>query len=167
VLDLLREVRPPFSPEAVVEEISKTVKRYRISRVVGDRWGSGFVCEQFRKHGVAYHPSERTKSEIYTEFLPLVNSRVCDLLDHPRLLAQLTGLERRTARSGRDSIDHAPNAFDDVANAVAGAIVAASALRGDGEKKRQRLPLPDIAGFYDKRGGFDPATRWMLGPYHR
>jgi hypothetical protein len=167
VLDLLREVRPPFSPEAVVEEISKTVKRYRISRVVGDRWGSGFVCEQFRKHGVAYHPSERTKSEIYTEFLPLLNSRVCDLLDHPRLLAQLTGLERRTARSGRDSIDHAPNAFDDVANAVAGAIVAASALRGDGKEKRERLPLPDIAGFYDKRGGFDPATRWMLGPYHR
>jgi hypothetical protein len=30
---------------------------------------------------------------------------------------------RRTARGGRDSIDHAPGAHDDVANAVAGALV--------------------------------------------
>jgi hypothetical protein len=29
-------------------------------------------------------------------------------------------LERRTARGGRDSIDHPPGAHDDLANAVAG-----------------------------------------------
>jgi hypothetical protein len=34
-----------------------------------------------------------------------------------RLVAQIVGLERRTARGGRDSIDHAPGAHDDVANA--------------------------------------------------
>jgi hypothetical protein len=49
------------------------------------------------------------------------------LLDHPRLLTQLVGLERRTARGGRDSIDHAPGAHDDLANAVAG---LAGAARG-------------------------------------
>ena len=38
-------------------------------------------------------------------------------------------LERRTSRSGRDSIDHPPNGHDDVANAVAGAIAYASSLR--------------------------------------
>jgi hypothetical protein len=43
------------------------------------------------------------------------------LLDHPRLVTQLCGLERRTARGGRDSIDHAPGGHDDLANAVAGA----------------------------------------------
>jgi hypothetical protein len=43
------------------------------------------------------------------------------------LIAQLIGLERRTARSGRDSIDHGPGAHDDVANAVAGALVLAGA----------------------------------------
>jgi hypothetical protein len=37
-------------------------------------------------------------------------------------VSQLTGLERKTARSGKDSIDHAPGAFDDAANSVAGAI---------------------------------------------
>jgi hypothetical protein len=41
------------------------------------------------------------------------------------LVSQLCGLERRTARSGKDSIDHAPNMHDDVANAVAGAVVSA------------------------------------------
>lgn len=40
-----------------------------------------------------------------------------------RLLAQLFGLERRTARGGRDVIDHGPGGHDDLANAVAGALV--------------------------------------------
>ena len=37
--------------------------------------------------------------------------------------AQLVGLERRTARGGRDSIDHGPRGHDDVVNAAAGALV--------------------------------------------
>ena len=40
-------------------------------------------------------------------------------------MTQITSLERRTVRGGRDSIDHAPGAHDDVANAVAGAVVIA------------------------------------------
>jgi hypothetical protein len=32
--------------------------------------------------------------------------------------AQIVGLERRTARGVRDSVDHAPGAHDDVANAA-------------------------------------------------
>jgi hypothetical protein len=60
------------------------------------------------------------------DMLPILNSRRCQLLDIPRLISQLHGLERRTARGGRDSIDHGPGQHDDVANAVAGAIVLAS-----------------------------------------
>jgi hypothetical protein len=33
---------------------------------------------------------------------------------------QLCGLERRVARSGKDSIDHGPGGHDDLANSVAG-----------------------------------------------
>ena len=58
--------------------------------------------------------------------LPILNSGRVELLDHPRLATQLTGLERRTARSGKDSIDHAPGGHDDVANAVAGALMLAA-----------------------------------------
>jgi hypothetical protein len=62
--------------------------------------------------------------------LPLINSGRVELLDHPRLVNQLCSLERRTARSGRDSIDHAPGADDDIVNAAAGAVSLASAQRG-------------------------------------
>jgi len=41
-------------------------------------------------------------------------------------VAQICGMERRTGRSGKDSIDHAPNGHDDLANAVAGAAAATS-----------------------------------------
>jgi hypothetical protein len=49
-----------------------------------------------------------------------------ELLDLPRLIAQLCSLERRTARGGRDSIDHPPKAHDDVANVAAGALELAA-----------------------------------------
>ena len=38
VLDCIREVRPPFSPEGVVYDFSETLKRYNVSKVVGDRY---------------------------------------------------------------------------------------------------------------------------------
>lgn len=47
--------------------------------------------------------------------LPLMNSQGCQLLDHRRLLSQLHGLERRTARDGRDLIDHGAGQHDDIA----------------------------------------------------
>src|SRR5215467_2501210 len=66
-------------------------------------------------------------SDLYRDLLPVINSRKIDLLDHSRLIGQLCSLERRTSRGGRDSIDHAPGAHDDLANAVAG---LAAATRG-------------------------------------
>jgi hypothetical protein len=78
-------------------------------------------------HGIEYAPSEKSKSDIYRDLLPLLNSGKTELLDLPRLATQLTGLERRTARGGRDSIDHAPGSHDDVANCVAGSLLLAIA----------------------------------------
>ena len=64
------------------------------------------------------------KSEIYLNLLPLVNARACSLLDDDRLVRQLTSLERRVSRGvNRDNIDHPPGTHDDLANAVAGALV--------------------------------------------
>jgi hypothetical protein len=80
-----------------------------------------------RVAGSTYELSEKPKSDIYRDMLPLLNSRKVQLLDDRRLLSQLHGLERRTARGGKDSIDHGPGAHDDIANAVAGALVLASA----------------------------------------
>src|SRR5688500_2411018 len=80
VLDAVRERRPPFSPEQVVAEFAELLKSYRVDRVVGDRYAGEWPREQFRKHGVEYEPSERTKSDLYRELLPLVNSARVELL---------------------------------------------------------------------------------------
>jgi hypothetical protein len=125
ILDVIRERKPPFSPEAVVEEYAKLIREYRCSKVFGDRYAGEWPREQFQKRGVFYEPAEKSKSEIYVDLLPLINSGAIDLLDHERLMMQLTSLERKTSRGGRVSIDHAPGAHDDVANAVAGALVTA------------------------------------------
>jgi hypothetical protein len=132
VLDLATARTPPFSPESVVKEFCGILKGYGVHTVVGDRYGGEWPREAFGKRGVAYMVSERIKSEIYAEFLPLITSQRCDLLDLPELRAQLTALERRRRASGRDVVDHLPGAHDDLANAVAGALVLA-ALRGTGD----------------------------------
>lgn len=123
VLDALRERRPPFSPEAVVRDFCALLRTYGIRSVRGDRYAGLWPADQFHKHGVRYEPSARPKSDIYRDTLPLVTGGQVELLDDPRLVAQLVGLERRTGRSGRDSIDHGPGGHDDVANAACGALV--------------------------------------------
>jgi hypothetical protein len=126
VLDAVREIVPPFSPEAVVSEFAALIKSYGLRSVTGDRYGGEFPRELFRRHGVDYRISERTRSDLYLTLVPAINSRRVSLLDLTRLEAQLVGLERRTARGGRDSVDHPPGGHDDVANAVAGALLTAA-----------------------------------------
>ncbi|MGH1590787.1 hypothetical protein ACRBEV_23545 [Methylobacterium phyllosphaerae] len=126
VLDAVRERKAPFSPEAVVSEFADLLKRYRLTAVTGDRYGGEWPAESFKRHGITYEESKKYKSAIYTDILPRLNSGEVELLDLPVLSAQFVTLERRTARGGRDSIDHAPGAHDDVANAVAGALLLSS-----------------------------------------
>ena len=54
-----------------------------------------------------------------------MNSGRVTLLDNTRLIAQLVGLERHVARSGKDAVDHPPGSHDDLINAAAGALVTA------------------------------------------
>jgi hypothetical protein len=126
ILDAIREIRPPFSPESVVADFSTLLRSYRLTSVHGDKYAGEWPREQFRKNGIEYLTADKPKSEIYRDFLPLLNSKQIELLDIPRLHAQLCGLERRTARGGRDNIDHAPGSHDDVINAAAGALVLAA-----------------------------------------
>ncbi len=130
VLDCSRKRRAPFSPQAVTEEFAGVLKSYGVRRVTGDRYGGEFVREPFRSQGIDYQISEKPKNDIYRDVLPVLNSKRCELLDLPRLTAQLCGLERRTSRGGRDSIDHPPGGRDDVANAACGALLLASGGRG-------------------------------------
>ena len=131
-LDCVRERRPPFSPEQVCRDFAAELKRYSITTATADRFAGDFPVEQLRKHGVTLQSSEKVKSAIYRELLPLLNSGALELLDIPRLHAQLGGLERRTARGGRDSIDHGPGGHDDLINAASGSLVLAAQERQQG-----------------------------------
>lgn len=125
VLDCVREVRPPFSPADVVKEFAALLRTYRCYQVTADRYAGEWPRERFREQGITYTVCEKVRSDLYRDLLPLLTSGQVELLDHPRLIAQLCNLERRTARSGKDSIDHPPRGHDDVINAAAGALVLA------------------------------------------
>ncbi len=160
VLDALRERTPPFSPDDVVAEFLALLKSYRISTVIGDRWGSGFVQEGFTKQGVKYIVSAKPRSDLYKELLPAINSQRVSLLDHQKMINQLCNLERRTARGGRDSIDHPQDkqSHDDLINAAAGALVAVLE-----KTRRPPMRIPDeLMSWASTPDGQD---RRHLGPY--
>ena len=115
--------------------------------------------ERFTKEGVRYVVAEKPKSDLYKELLPAINSRRVDLLDHQKMIAQLCNLERRTARGGRDSIDH-PNdkrSHDDVINACAGALTLAL-----GKAREPMRISPKLLQWAAQPGGLD---RRHLAPY--
>lgn len=126
IIDAIRAVKPPFSPEAVVTEFCDLLKQYRIRSVTGDRWGGDFVREQFTKRGISYTCSDKDKSTLYAELLPLINSKRIELPDNKRMINELAGLERRSSSGGKDRIDHAPGQHDDVINSVSGCVVFAN-----------------------------------------
>jgi len=143
VLDLIREIAPPFSPEDATADLVRDLKRFGIRRVYGDRYSGEWVRESFRKLGIEYSVSPKPKSEIYGEILPDLNSGIIELLDNEKLKTQLLGLERRTTSSGRDIIAHGPRQHDDVVNAAAGALVMLT--------KHKRRVISGARIFYGRR----------------
>jgi len=132
LLDVLRGIKPPFNPSSVTKEYAALLKSYRCYSVTGDRYAGEWVREQFSQQGISYKHSERTKSELYMEALPQFSQGAVTLLDYQPLAMELMQLERRTARSGKDSVDHPPGGRDDHANAACGclALLAGKARQG-------------------------------------
>jgi hypothetical protein len=151
VIAAVRERRPPFSPDDVVLEFTALLKSYGVTSVKGDKYGGDWPSSRFQAHGVTYEPIEIAKSDLYRDLLPVINAGRVELLDLPRLSNQLIALERRTARSGKDSIDHPQNGRDDVINAVAGAVCMA--LTGAAPIDWGAV-LAEVRGDYRARSGF-------------
>jgi hypothetical protein len=128
ILDLVREWASPFSPQQVVSELVEVLRRWNVSSVIGDRFGGEWCREPFRNQRIEYVLADQTRSEAYLTLLPAINSGKIDLLDNGRLISQLIGLERRVARSGKDSVDHARGSHDDVINSAALALVGAALM---------------------------------------
>ena len=127
VIDAVRHRKPPFSPEDVVAEFSELLAVYRVTKVVGDRYAGEWPRERFRHRGIAYEASEKSKSDLYRDLLPLINSRPLDLLD-----AILGSWRNSPPWSGGPpaaaaTLSTTPRGgHDDLANAVAGALALAS-----------------------------------------
>ncbi len=110
-------------PSEVVRDIAGHLREYGVYTVRGDRYAGEWPVAEFAERNVTYEHSELSKSEIYLNFLPYLNSGKVELLRHARLRIQLCNLERRSVRGARDVVDHPRGAHDDVANAAAGALL--------------------------------------------
>jgi len=141
VLDMIYERKPPFNPSETTEEIAALLKTYGLSQITGDRYAAQWVVEAFHKVGIKYLQSERDRSQIYLDTLPLFTAGRARLIDSPRLVSQFSALERRTFSTGRDRVDHGRTGHDDLCNAAAGALVLAS-----------------------RRAGYDSSLSWVSGP---
>lgn len=122
VIDVVRGINAPFSPEQAVKEFVSILRMYRLTEVTGDRYSGLWCAESFQKNGVFYRYSDLTKTECYLESLAPFSTGCVDLVDHKVTKVELLGLERRTSRSGRDSVDHPVGGRDDHANAVCGCL---------------------------------------------
>ena len=154
VLDAVLEVRPPFDPEVAVSACTAVLRLFGVTWVIGDRFAGLWPAARFAEHGIAFEQSARPKSDLYCDLLPLLNAKRVELLDSPRLASQLVALERRTARSGRDTVDHTPGGHDDLANVVAGVVVGldldrrpALVRQSDMLIHSAALPLPAICKY--------------------
>jgi hypothetical protein len=175
VLGVLLEKRPPFiSIDDVVLEFCAVLKEYNIHECVGDRYAAGFTVEAFRKHGVEYRHSDKTTSDYFSGFLPILNSRRARLLDHKRLASQLCSLERRPSRVGaKDSISHPFGGHDDCAAAVSGLMVRLVGTRDYQVRTfhppvsvgRSEVMADFVAGIFNPAGGDSsmPPGGWQFG----
>lgn len=100
-----------FNPDQVTNEFAEVLYHQGISTVVGYRYAGASVPQSFRRERIGLHHSELNKSD-YRVTLAAFTGWQVRLLDNRRPVSQLANLERRTARGGRDSIDHPPGAHD-------------------------------------------------------
>lgn len=108
-------------PATITANYAGILKQYRIKRIMGDRYAAEWPRQEYRKHGITMEPSDLNRSDLYLELLPIIQTGRVEIPPDHKTVIQLASLERRTGRSGRDSIDHPPGGHEDRANAIAGA----------------------------------------------
>src|SRR5262245_63844999 len=120
IADVVRGRPAPHDPAAVTVEFAQVLKSYGLAHVTGDNYAGEWVVQAFHANGIRYERAAKSKSEIYLEAQPHWNRGLISVPNVSRLLRELRLLERRTHRSGRDTVDHGTNGSDDFANALCG-----------------------------------------------
>ncbi|WP_298373812.1 hypothetical protein [uncultured Bradyrhizobium sp.] len=132
ILHCALEIPSPHDPIVALSTIAATLKSYGCSDVWGDKYAIGFTEAELRRHGINLRHSPKTRSDLYRELLPMIRSRRVRMLDIDRAVVQFAALERRALPGGGERIDHPAHgdAKDDLSNAIAGALVMATAEEG-------------------------------------
>jgi len=149
VIDVLRGRRGV--PAEITAGYAALLKSYGIRKVTGDKYAGSWPADEFKKHDIEYSASEKPKSGLYLDLLPALNSGRVELPPDDRLVNQLIGLERRTARGGRDSIDHVPGGHDDRANVIAGLVSTKAASSYDLERFINGRPADEKSHTFIRR----------------
>jgi hypothetical protein len=123
-LVLTQGAPPPFDPRAAVARFAKVLAEYALRHVTGDAYGGETFRADFLRSGVVYEVSPLTRSQLYEVLEPKLNAREVALPDVPVPEQQLLGLTWRGGRIAPQAGEH-----DDLANAVAGVVVAAGRRR--------------------------------------
>ena len=109
----------------------------------------------------SYVVADKSKSDIFHDFLPLLNGQLVELLDRKAGIVQeramLLALERTVSKQGKDSIGHPRGGVDDVINAIAGAYLLARKTPSEAGKV---VAMP-------KRQAISPRTLNRLRPRGR
>jgi hypothetical protein len=161
VLDCLLEIKAPFNSADATARVSEMRRAYGLSSTTSDRYGSGWVVDAFAKYGIKIRHSDRDRSTIYLDCLPLFTAGKVRLLDHPRLVRQFAQLERKTSATGRDQVTHPPGSHqDDACNAAALALVLASAV-----KRPMSFTMPFSASAPNYFRSFESGARIPSGAF--
>ena len=115
IADVVRGKKPPFDPASVAAEYAALAREYGCRTITGDNYAPGWVAGAFEAARCEYRRSPLTRSDLYIEGLPFFTRGLVSIPDHQALIRELRLLERRTARSGKDSVDHGLSGSDDLA----------------------------------------------------
>ncbi|MGD9662024.1 MAG: hypothetical protein AB7U63_12175 [Porticoccaceae bacterium] len=107
------------SPAEITAEYAQILKAYNCTTAYSDRYAGAYPVEAFASHNITLRYTDRNRSQLYGELLPMLNTGQIELPPDDRLTGQLASLERKPGRL-QDIIDHAPGSHDDRSNAVAG-----------------------------------------------
>lgn len=133
IVDLIaargKKGRQPFDLDGAVRDCCADLKQYGLRECVGDRYAGGWVIEAFARQGLVYRHSERNKSDLYLDVLPLITAGRLEVPNDPELIRQMKLLERRRGSQGKDMVDHPQGGHDDRVNALALAVAALGPAR--------------------------------------
>lgn len=146
--------KPPFDPHTVAAEFAKLAKDYNCTTVTGDNYSGEWVVSAFEAAGMTYIRAPVPKSQLYVEAVPSFVRGAIWFADLPILVRELRLLERRTHRSGKDSVDHPTSGSDDYANVLCGCLYIA--------KNEAEVPTMQV-GRWSGNGGCNAAP---FGPQH-